>query len=161
MPPAASIAEIVQLALSGNEARRCELASRHDSPPELLVLLAGDDLTSVRQAVAENALAPGHADRLLCQDPAVRVRAALALRLGRAAGALMEDELPHRRRAARDALLLLASDADPAVRRALEEGLQAAPAAARALVLAAPGGGAAPAVTEASRNCNTRVALGD
>jgi hypothetical protein len=130
----APLAEIVQLALSADEPRRCALAARHDSPPELLMLLAGDDLTDVRAAVAANPAAPGHADRLLCQDPVIRVRASLARKLGAAAAALIEAEWS-RRRPSRDALLLLAQDADATVRAALAIALADRPDAPRELLL--------------------------
>ncbi|HZH46445.1 MAG TPA: DUF2336 domain-containing protein [Roseococcus sp.] len=135
MAQALSVAEIAQRALNSTEVQRCRLAALKDAPAELLMLLAGDAASAVREAVACNPATPSPADRLLCQDPVTQVRASLARKLGADAVALMDDALPRRRHPARDALLLLAADVDAAVRGALADALADLPDAPRELVL--------------------------
>lgn len=136
MASSAPLTEITQLALSGTEAQRRQLAAHGDSPAELLMLLASDASPQVRQAVADNSATPAHADRLLCQDSLACIRVSLARKLGAQAGELMREDLPRRLRLARDALLLLAQDVETTVRAALADTLADLPDAPRELVLA-------------------------
>lgn len=78
--PAAATAEAVPQAVR-DEAARVRLASNPHTEPDLLQALAGDDLVTVRAAVALNPSAPAAVNRHLAADGDERVRALLARKL--------------------------------------------------------------------------------
>jgi uncharacterized protein (DUF2336 family) len=125
-------------AFRGSREERLALARRDGLAPELLVLLAADELPEVRCAVAENESAPGHADRVLAQDRDPEVRAALARKLGRRAAELEGSETAERKsqRLAAEALRLLLKDQVDTVREALADTLADMPEAPLDLILA-------------------------
>ena len=57
------------------------LGASADSPPDLLAALATDPAVTVRAAVALNTAAPADADRILARDGDERVRTLLARKL--------------------------------------------------------------------------------
>lgn len=124
-------------AFRGSPEERLALARREGLAPELLVLLAADELPEVRRAVAENESAPGHADRVLAQDRDAEVRATLARKLGRRAAELDGAAAERKsQRLAAEALRVLLKDRVDAVREALADTLADLPEAPADLILA-------------------------
>lgn len=123
-------------AFRGPLAERMALARQRDTAPELLVLLATDEVEAVRCAVAGNPGAPSHADRLLAQDADAPIRTCLARKLAARAGELALSLADRRGRLAWDALLLLAQDPRNEVRHAVADTLADLTDAPHDLVLA-------------------------
>jgi uncharacterized protein (DUF2336 family) len=104
--------------------QRIALAAR----AELLLLLAADEATPVRLAVAANPGAPRHADQILARDPVASIRASLARKLAEHAAEMAGlgwDLLRH-----------LARDPAPQVRQSIADTLTDQPGAPHDLVLA-------------------------
>ncbi|MBX9751879.1 MAG: DUF2336 domain-containing protein [Roseococcus sp.] len=108
--------------------QRIALAARADARAELLLLLAGDEATPVRLAVAANPGAPRHADRILARDPVASIRASLARKLAEHAAEMAGPGW--------DSLRHLARDPAPQVRQSIADTLADQPGAPHDLVLA-------------------------
>lgn len=119
----------------GNAEQRKAIAARADTAPELLVFLAADPAPDVRIAVAQNAAAPAHANRLLVEDADPSVRIALARKVAKLAPGLKPDEVQRLRKLTWTTLCMLASDAADAVREALADAVKEMSDAPREIVL--------------------------
>lgn len=103
---------------------RRRLAARRDIKPEILYFLAEDPAPEVRQVIAGNAATPHQADLLLAGDADVEVRSSLAMKVALLAPDLSEDERDKVRKAAFDAMMMLARDEVVRVRQVLSETLK-------------------------------------
>ena len=120
---------------AGNEAARVRLAARSTTPPAVLRRLAHDPAVTVRAAVAMNpAYAPDATEHLL-QDRDDRVRALLADKVARLLPGLTGKEHRDAYEHVHNTLLSLAQDAAIRVRLAIVEVLQTMPEAPRAVIL--------------------------
>ena len=73
-----SYARARDIAASGSDQERRELAEHEDLEPEILYYFATDSSSEVRRTVAQNAGTPLQADRILAEDTDADVRAELA-----------------------------------------------------------------------------------
>ncbi|MGN6147987.1 MAG: DUF2336 domain-containing protein [Rhizomicrobium sp.] len=104
---------------------RDALAVRTDAAPEVLFFLASEGSIKARRAIARNAAAPAHANRLLAEDNDEEVRSELARKIGRLLPDL-PDEISERMRALTiETLERLAQDQLPRVRAILAEEIKA------------------------------------
>jgi uncharacterized protein (DUF2336 family) len=100
---------------------RDALAVRTDAAPEVLFFLASEGSIKARRAIARNAAAPAHANRLLAEDNDEEVRSELARKIGRLLPDL-PDEISERMRALTiETLERLAQDQLPRVRAILAD----------------------------------------
>ncbi len=76
------MAQVMEIARTGDLTERRALAMRSDVPPELLFFLAEDSEAHVRRAVAGNINTPRQADDFLARDDDEGVRGAVAEKLG-------------------------------------------------------------------------------
>ncbi len=114
---------------------RVRLGASPDSAPELLASLAGDPAVTVRAAVALNTAAPADANQRLASDDDTRVRALLAHKL---ASLIPDVGTPERDRLQRHALSMLReliNDEATRVRAAIADVLKDMPQAPRELIL--------------------------
>ena len=116
-------------------AARVRLAAADDSPPELLNSLATDPAITVRAAVALNPATPAAAHRLLAEDEDPRVRALIARRLATIVGETRLLPGPAPSPCTVEALTHLVEDATVRVRAAIADVLAELPDAPRELVL--------------------------
>ncbi len=114
---------------------RTELATRNDTQPEVLYFLAGDQSSSVRQAIAANPSTPGKANVLLATDASDEVRAELARKIGRLLPNLAPGQSDKIGELTLQTLELLAQDQVPRVRAALAEELKTRADAPKGIVL--------------------------
>ena len=119
----------------GNEAARVRLAAHPGTLPHVLHLLAADPAVMVRAAVAMNAAAPFAVQAVLTFDTDERVRALLAAKM-----ALLLPDLDATAQAeayhhVRSTLATLVEDAAVRVRAAVANAVKAIPAAPRELIL--------------------------
>ncbi len=105
-------------------AARLQLAQAHDTRPEILYFLAGDESSEVRQAVAANPSTPVQADELLVDDADEEVRGDLALKIARLLPDMSDDEQEKVQDLTFEMLRRLASDQLPRVRALLAEELK-------------------------------------
>ncbi len=113
---------------TGSLAERLALAARADAREMALLLLAGDEATPVRLAVASNPHAPSLADAVLARDPVAEIRARLARKLAIHAAEMVGMGWARLRQ--------LAGDASAQVRHAVADTLTDLPDAPHDLVLA-------------------------
>ncbi len=118
-----------------DEAARVRLAAGARTPTVTLLVLAGDPAVTVRAAVAINPAAPMQVDRLLVGDPNPRVRTLLARKLARLIPSLTDREREHVRMQALSMLGTLVEDETERVRAAVAEVVKDMPDASRALIL--------------------------
>jgi len=114
---------------------RRDLARREDLEPEILFYLARDPDQSVRRLIALNPHTPEQASVLLAKDQDEEVRCDLVERVERILPGLTHDEKDKAWRAVHQALILLARDQLPRVRRALSLALHTLPDAPHDVVL--------------------------
>lgn len=108
-----------------NNAAREELAARTDAAPEVLFFLATEGSIRARRAIARNAAAPAHANRLLADDSDDDVRADLARKIGRLLPDLPQDASEKMRALTVETLERLAQDQLPRVRAIVAEEIKA------------------------------------
>jgi len=118
-----------------DEAARVRLGSGCETPPAALERLAADPAVLVRAALALNPAAPPAADRRLARDPDERVRALLARKLAALAPALSAEDQGRLQRQTYDTLTMLVEDTAEQVRAAIAEVVKAMPTAPRRLIL--------------------------
>jgi uncharacterized protein (DUF2336 family) len=119
--PTLSQADTLRILEARNNAAREELAARSDAAPEVLFFLASEGSIKARRAVAQNPVAPPHANRLLAEDGDDEVRAELARKIGRLIPNLPQDTSEKMRALTIETLERLAEDQLPRVRRILAE----------------------------------------
>jgi uncharacterized protein (DUF2336 family) len=124
-PAALSQADTLRILEAHNEAAREELAARSDAAPEVLFFLASEGAIKARRAIAGNAAAPAHANRLLADDTDEEVRAELARKIGRLLPNLPESAGEKLRTLTFETLERLAKDQLPRVRAILAEEIKA------------------------------------
>ena len=112
------------LARHGGATERKSLAARTDVNPEILYYLADDPEPEVRRQIAVNETAPRQVDIKLARDTDTEVRSGLAGKIARLAPGLTADEQDTIRRMTHEALVILARDEVPRVRRILSEALK-------------------------------------
>ena len=117
------------------EAARVRMAARANTPPSLLRALADDPAVTVRAAVALNPVFAPSADIRLVADPDERVRVLLAGKLTRLLPGLSGDDQAAAQAHAHQTLLTLAGDAAVRVRAAIADALTTMPEAPRDLIL--------------------------
>jgi uncharacterized protein (DUF2336 family) len=123
--PALSQRDALRILEERDTAARDELAARADAAPEVLFFLASEGSIKARRAIARNAAAPAHANRLLAEDNDEEVRSELARKIGRLLPDL-PDEISERMRALTvETLERLAQDQLPRVRAILAEEIKA------------------------------------
>jgi uncharacterized protein (DUF2336 family) len=123
--PALSQRDALRILEERDTAARDELAARADAAPEVLFFLASEGSIKARRAIARNAAAPAHANRLLAEDNDDEVRSELARKIGRLLPDL-PDEISERMRALTiETLERLAQDQLPRVRAILAEEIKA------------------------------------
>ncbi|HEY5336708.1 MAG TPA: DUF2336 domain-containing protein [Rhizomicrobium sp.] len=120
-PVALPRGEVVHILESRGTAARDRLAARDDAAPEVLFFLASEGSIKARRAVAANAAAPAHANRLLADDEDEDVRAQLARKIGRLMPDLPQDASEKMRALTIETLERLAEDQLVRVRRILAE----------------------------------------
>ncbi len=112
------------LARRGDAAERKSLAARTDVKPEILYYLADDPEPKVRRQIAVNDAVPRRVDLKLARDADEDVRSGLAGKIARLAPGLTADEQDTIGRMTHEALVILARDEAPRVRRILSEALK-------------------------------------
>lgn len=118
-----------------DEAARVRLGSGWATPAADLERLAADPAVLVRAALALNPATPPSADRRLAHDPDERVRALLARKLASLAPALSAEDQDRLQQQTYDTLAMLVEDTAEQVRAAITEVVKAMPAAPRKLIL--------------------------
>jgi uncharacterized protein (DUF2336 family) len=106
---------------------RLELAARSDLEPEILFYLANDPDREVRRTIATNHATPAKASLLLAADADADVRCDLADRIGNLVPGLTPDQQKKAWKSVNQALMLLARDQLPRVRRVLSQALHTLP----------------------------------
>ncbi len=119
----------------GNEAARVRMAAHPGTLPHVLHLLAADPAVMVRAAVAMNAAAPPTVQAVLTIDTDERVRALLAARMAHLLPDLDAKVHAEAYRHVRSILATLVEDAAVRVRAAIADAVKAMPAAPRELIL--------------------------
>ena len=117
------------------EAEKVRLGAASGTPAEQLERLAADPAVMVRAALALNPAIPPAAERALAQDPDPRVRALLARKLAALVPTLSSEEQGRLQRQALATLEMLVEDTAAQVRAAIAEVVQAMPDAPRDLIL--------------------------
>ena len=118
---ALSRGEVVHILEKRGGAARDKLAARADAAPEVLFFLASEGSIKARRAVAANASAPPHANRLLADDDDEEVRAQLAHKIGRLLPDLPLEASEKMLALTIETLERLARDQIPRIRRILAE----------------------------------------
>ena len=125
VPDGVSYGEAKDLARHPDAEMRRQLAAREDTNggmrPEILYYLASDASPMVRRAAAANANTPRQGDHLLAKDVDDDVRCALALKIGRLAPQLSEEDRDHLQQLTLEILDILAHDQLPRVRKIIAE----------------------------------------
>jgi len=111
-----------ELAADPDPRLREALARRQDVPAEVLYFLAGDELASVRLAVAANPKGPSKGNLLLADDPDEAVRRSLATKIGQSDAGMSQSARVTD--VARKVLEKLARDQVPHVRAIIAESLK-------------------------------------
>lgn len=117
------------------EVRR-SLAARADLEPEILFYLSNDPDVEVRRGIAVNLCTPAKASLVLAADSDADVRCDLADRIGRLVPGLAPDQQSKAWKSVHQALMLLARDQLPRVRRVLSQALHTLPDAPHEVVVA-------------------------
>ena len=120
-PKPLSRGEVVHILEKRGAAARDALAARKDAAPEVLFFLASEGSVKARRAVASNAAAPAHANRILADDDDEDVRAQLARKIGRFLPDLPPDASEKMIALTEETLERLARDQLPRIRRILAE----------------------------------------
>ncbi len=118
-----------------DEVTRVRLGASIDSSPDLLAVLAVDPAVTVRAAVALNTAAPVGADRILARDGDERVRTLLARKLANLVPELQNVERDRLQQHALLVLTELVRDEAVRVRAAIADVLKDMPGAPRDLIL--------------------------
>ena len=121
--------------MRADEATRVRLGASTDTAPDVLQVLATDPAVTVRAAVALNAAAPEGAVRLLVHDDDERVRTLLARKLATLLPTLHRSERDRLQAVALQALRELVEDEAVRVRAAIAEVVKEMPQAPRDLIL--------------------------
>ncbi|MGF1594339.1 MAG: DUF2336 domain-containing protein [Kiloniellaceae bacterium] len=124
LPENLSYEESRELAKSGSDRARADLAARADLRPELLYFLAEDPSTEVRRRIAANAGTPSQADLILARDADEAVRAELAAKVARLTAEAGRGAQEKAQRFVEETLELLARDQATRVRQILAEALK-------------------------------------
>ncbi|MPZ10835.1 MAG: DUF2336 domain-containing protein [Kiloniellaceae bacterium] len=124
LPEKLSYEESRELAQSGSDSTRANLAARADLRPEVLYFLAEDPSTEVRRRIAANAQTPGHADLVLARDADEAVRAELASKIAKLTAEESRGAQEQAQRFVEETLELLARDQATRVRQILAEALK-------------------------------------
>jgi uncharacterized protein (DUF2336 family) len=124
-PVVLSQADMLRILEERDNAAREDLAARADAAPEVLFFLATEGSLKARRAIARNAAAPPHANRLLAEDRDGEVRADLARKIGRLLPDLPEDAAGKMRALTIETLERLARDQLPRVRAIVAEEIKA------------------------------------
>ncbi len=122
-------------AMPADEATRVRLGASPDSAPDLLQALAADPAVTVRAAVALNTAAPADADRLLARDRDERVRTLLARKLAALVPSLQASDRDRLQLHTLRVLTELVEDEAVRVRAAIADVLKDMPQAPRDLIL--------------------------
>ena len=118
-----------------DEVTRVRLGASIDSSPDLLAALAVDPAVTVRAAVALNTAAPAGADRILARDDDERVRTLLARKLANLVPELQNAERDRLQQQALHVLTELVRDEAVRVRAAIADVVKDMPQAPRDLIL--------------------------
>jgi uncharacterized protein (DUF2336 family) len=124
-PVVLSQADMLRILEERDNAAREDLAARADAAPEVLFFLATEGSLKARRAIARNAAAPPHANRLLAEDRDGEVRADLARKIGRLLPDLPEEAAGKMRALTIETLERLARDQLPRVRAIVAEEIKA------------------------------------
>lgn len=119
----------------GTEAERVKLGSSAHTPANVLAGLACDPAVTVRAAVAMNPACPPHLDHAMSRDADERIRILLARKLAQLAPALSGAEHAQACGRMRETLAALAADAALRVRVVIADCVKAMPEAPRELIL--------------------------
>jgi len=119
----------------GTESARVRLGSNAGTPAELLSQLTRDPAVTVRAAVAMNPACPPHVDQATSRDSDERVRALLARKLALLVPSLSGDQQAQACRQVLATLNLLAEDAAMRVRAVIADCIKAMPDAPHDLIL--------------------------
>ncbi len=120
----------------GDLAKRVRLGANPATPGVILAELAADPAVTVRASVALNAAAPSTADHLLAADPDERVRLLLAQKMVAALPDMSAAEQERLGEQTVDALFMLVQDEAVRIRILIAEMLAALPGVPRGLILA-------------------------
>jgi len=124
LPKTLSYEESRELAESGSDKTRADLAQRLDIRPEVLYFLAEDPSTEVRRHIAANAKTPRQADLILARDKDEAVRAELASKVAKLTALEGRGAQEKAQRFVEQTLELLARDQALRVRQILAEALK-------------------------------------
>lgn len=113
-----------RLASSTDDKDRRFVASRSETRPEILYLLASDRSPEVRREIARNVSTPRQADLMLSTDPDEQVRSGLASKIAALVPAMPPDRVGQIERMTLEVLDTLARDQAVAVRRVVAEALK-------------------------------------
>lgn len=125
LPKRLSYEESRELARSGSDRTRVDLAQRLDLRPEVLYFLAEDPSSEVRRHIAANAKTPRQADLILARDADEAVRAELAAKVSKLTALESHGAQEKAQRFVEETLEVLARDQAIKVRRILAEALKA------------------------------------
>ncbi len=123
-----------RLAASGDDTERRFVASRAETRPEILYLLASDQNAEVRREIARNTNTPRQADLMLSTDPDEQVRSGLAAKIAALVPTLPPDKIGQIERMTLEILETLARDQAVAVRAVVADALKEAPNAPPGIV---------------------------
>jgi uncharacterized protein (DUF2336 family) len=124
LPKTLSYQESRELAQTGSDKARADLAQRLDLRPEVLYFLAEDPSTEVRRRIAANAKTPRQADLILARDTDEAVRAELASKVAKLTALDGRGAQEKAQRVVEQTLQLLARDQATKVRQILAEALK-------------------------------------
>lgn len=125
LPKRLSYEESREIARSGSDRTRADLAQRLDLRPEVLYFLAEDPSSEVRRRIAANAKTPRQADLILARDTDEAVRAELAAKVAKLTALEGQGAQEKAQRFVEETLEVLARDQAVKVRRILAEALKA------------------------------------
>lgn len=116
--------EAREIAASGSNDKRAEIAACEDLPPEFLYYFASDKDAGVRKAVAGNPGTPLQADVILAKDRDVAVRAVLASKITKMLPDINPDESEKLAELAFEVLESLAEDQETQIRQIVAESIK-------------------------------------
>ena len=116
--------EAREIAASGSNDKRADIASCEDLPPEFLYYFASDNDAGVRKAVAGNPGTPLQADVILAKDRDVAVRSVLASKITKMLPDINPDESEKLAELAFEVLESLADDQDIQIRQIVSESIK-------------------------------------
>ncbi len=135
MPGAASATVASHAGRHGTESARVRLGSSISTPTHILGQLTRDPAVTVRAAVAMNPACPPHVDQATSRDPDEHVRSLLAHKLAMLAPSLSRSEQADACQQVRATLAALAADAAVSVRAVIADCVKAMPDAPRDMIL--------------------------